>query len=76
MVANPSIEIVNCQGCGRDTHGGPYCVRCIGRGGRAQVGDGFRDRQGWRDVRVIAGSEAPDYEDDEMLPSERQWHGA
>jgi len=69
-------EIVCCENCGRDVHGGPYCGRCAGRGGRPSAGDGFRDRQGWRDVRVIAGSEMPDDEDNETLLSELQWNGA
>jgi len=76
MAKGQANEIVTCEGCGRDVHGGPYCAKCVGRGGRAHAGDGFRDRQGWRDVRVIAGSEMPDDEDDEMLLSELQWHGA
>jgi len=76
MAKSQSNEIVTCEGCGRDTHGGPYCGKCVGRGGRARAGEAFHGRQGWRDVRVIAGSEMPDDEDDEMLLSELQWNGA
>ena len=75
MAANQSNQIVTCEGCGRDVQGGPYCGKCVGRGGKARVGDGFRDRQGWRDVRVIGGSEISDDEVDEMPISELQWDG-
>ena len=76
MAVRHSNEIVSCEGCGRDVHGGPYCGKCVGQGGRARAGEGFLDRHGWRDARVIAGGEIlADQEDDESFHSERQWHG-
>jgi hypothetical protein len=65
MAAGHSKEIVCCKNCGRDVRGGPCCGKCTGRGGRARFGEGFRDRQGSRDICVISSSEIFDGEDDD-----------